>query len=85
MLNESKPHKGRLAYWFPFDNAMVGFHLDHAVHPDGHFIITSVVMNREGNEIETLNSRYTLIGQQSSFEEALAADKKADQSRLLLN
>lgn len=65
MLDQSKPHKGRLEQWFPWfmagDQVIIGLHLDHAITP--RFIHTSWIVKQEGDEIETLNSRYTLIGE----------------------
>lgn len=59
-----KPHKGRIEDWFEIavsDKGNVIF--GRAVgHPDfdGEDIRTSFVVKRDGDEIETRNSRYTL-------------------------
>jgi hypothetical protein len=60
-----KPHKGRItsAYKYPLGSIYYTYRGQFLDHPqfagcDGH---TSVVLWEEGNEIETLNSRYTLV------------------------
>lgn len=63
-----KPHKGRLKDWrtVPWRGAIglgyliEGTTMDHPVFK-GRRICTSPVVKREGNEIETCNSRYTLM------------------------
>lgn len=70
-----KPHKGRLVYWYrEIDEAtqlyrMVGYHLDRNEKPG--WIITSVVHQQTGDQIETHNSHYTLVGDEKSYAEAL--------------
>lgn len=69
-----KPHKGSLRLWrkhvpsgnfksFGLGYIICGVFVDH---PDfagetGH---TSWVVKHEGNEVETINSRYTLVGEE---------------------
>jgi hypothetical protein len=71
-MDMTKPHKGRLTYWFRYHTVIIGFHLDHQEYEMGHFIQTSTVVKREDDQIETRNSRYTLIGDEKSYEEGLA-------------
>ena len=75
-MDESKPHKGRLVCWFkekyPDGYTIVGLHIDHLEFPEGHFIQTTRVVSIEGDQVETRNSRYTLIGDEKSYPEAIA-------------
>lgn len=60
-----KPHKGSITNWdkLPWygSNIIVGEFVDHPefAGKPGH---TSPVVKHGGNEIETRNSRYTLVG-----------------------
>ncbi len=65
----NKPHKGGIKNWFKSEcDSGLGYlirgqftdHPEFKGMPDGH---TSYVVKRDGNEIETKNSRYTLIGE----------------------
>jgi hypothetical protein len=61
-----KPHHGRITAWRerrenPFDGYhIVGVLLDHPRFANYNWH-TSKVIRREGNEIETMHSRYTLL------------------------
>lgn len=64
MPNLEKPHLGRLEQWTRVHRGSC-VHYYEAIfigHPKFHGSAgyTSVVLKTEGNEIETLNSRYTL-------------------------
>lgn len=77
MLDKTKPHRGKISGWSKVDrsqdeyarlDSMYGPSLHYTIRgvPGGHpnfinWIRTSLVVAREGNEIETLNSRYTLV------------------------
>lgn len=61
-----KPHKGRISFWFRV-HVKDGYRINgltegHPDFPDETFLTTSLVINRVEGEIETKNSRYTLIG-----------------------
>lgn len=66
-----KPHKGSLKNWYKFGlgidkglgYVIIGEFVDHPefAGKEGH---TSYVVKHEGNEVETNNSRYTLIGEE---------------------
>lgn len=76
----SKPFKGEIHLWhkryfdpkewarqYPADPTVLGYSI--AGTPVGHpvfqgWLCTSPVIAQEGNEIETLNSRYTLVGEE---------------------
>lgn len=55
MLDPNKPHRGIISNWCAFGTSprILGIH-------EGKDIFTSGVVAREGDEIETVNSRYTL-------------------------
>jgi hypothetical protein len=64
-----KPHKGGITAWRTIDwygrVIVIGQFVNHPEFGDryGH---TSYIVNRDGCEIETRNSRYTLIGDEIS-------------------
>lgn len=68
MLDERKPYKGSISDWEErrisprrgLGYLIVELFVDHPQFA-GKFGFTSDVIAREGNEIETRNSRYTLI------------------------
>jgi hypothetical protein len=67
-----KPYKGAITTWHQLTNYLekkhvVGFFLEHP-HIKG-FGYTSEVVKIEGSELETQNSRYTLIGPDIGYEE----------------
>lgn len=64
-----KPHHGRIAFWTKAGTAkaywIVGKMLDHPnLGRNGGYQRTSLVVkhDKDTGEIETLNSRYTLVG-----------------------
>ena len=65
-----KPHKGSIKNWSKIetDNGLgfyiKGIFVDHPSLTDG-YSQTSWVVAQDGNEIETRNSRYTLIGEEA--------------------
>ena len=60
-----KPHHGRIENWFKFGGMVWGRALDHPRFA-GQDIRTSTVLkhDEETGEIETRNSRYTLVGKE---------------------
>lgn len=73
-MDDVKPNKGRIDKWFrvftekePIDGVnhigyyIVGRFLDHPPHP-GELRHTSQIMKRDGCDIETMNSHYSLVG-----------------------
>ena len=63
-MDRSKLHKGKLEAWEkvlkpPFGYYFVGKFVGHPIF-DGKQGHTSLVVFHSGNEVETLNSRYTL-------------------------
>jgi hypothetical protein len=58
-----KPHMGRIEQWLMLGQDaiayVVGLAQDNPVR-EGHYIRTSAIVARDGAEIETMNSRYTL-------------------------
>lgn len=75
MMNETKPHKGKLTDWTKFE---CGYGLGYRIkcrfvdHPQfaGERGYTSAVVahDLETGEIETRNSRYTLVGPETEPE-----------------
>lgn len=78
----AKPYKGRIANWakveFTVPNGLegpephlgyyiIGNFLDHVPAP-GKLWHTSMVVHRDGDEIETFNSKYTLVDQKPTTE-----------------
>ncbi len=60
---QEKPHKGTLSFWVKRGIGPLYFYegiFDDHPSFKGTFGHTSLVVKQEGNEIETLNSRYTL-------------------------
>jgi hypothetical protein len=68
-----KPHKGKITDWFNNQSVIMGLFIDH---PEYHGMMghTSQLLyqNFETGEIETMNSRYTLVG------DSIINDKKDD-------
>lgn len=74
--NLQKPHKGKIRCWgkYHFDKVLypeLGDSLGYTIvgrpidHPEfTRWMRTSAVVKHEGNEIETLNSRYELVGEE---------------------
>jgi hypothetical protein len=63
---ENKPHMGRITRWkiinwYADRYVVIGMMLDHPVLA-GRMAHTSYIVSRDGCEIETHNSRYTLVG-----------------------
>jgi hypothetical protein len=64
-----KPHKGKIHNWYRW---FIGTEGDYVIaglsegHPSfaGYQLHTSKVVSENGREIETLNSRYTLVGEE---------------------
>lgn len=54
-----KPHKGKILGAQRFGHVVIGESQGHPDFEDGLVIRTSRVVKIEGNEVETLNSRYT--------------------------
>lgn len=73
-LQEDKPHRGRLEQWVKVHHGSCVFHCEGIFigHPDFHgtYGWTSVVLKEDGNEIVTLNSRYTLGAPKAVLSEA---------------
>jgi hypothetical protein len=74
-----KPHDGTIYQWRKIPSGAQPGSLGYRIAgiPQGHpeftnWIITSEVLKREGNEIETLNSRYTLFSEYVSKYSATA-------------
>lgn len=69
LLNLQKPHKGALYYWKEYllptgESYFVGFRSDVRDHNKPYNMRrTSLVVAQDHNEIETLNSRYTLMSE----------------------
>jgi len=67
MADPEKPHRGRIEPWFRLTvgsrYAIAGVFLDHPDWP-GRWALTSEVLSydEKTGEIETMNSRYTLVG-----------------------
>ncbi len=64
-MDQTKPYKGCLMNWVPVVHPrhgifIIGQHVDHLVETN-RWIMTSYLVLQEGDEIETLNSRYTLV------------------------
>jgi hypothetical protein len=66
-----KPHKGEIHRWKKFDFSKTHPHecydnLGYVIfgfRNNTTYMRTSPVVKHEGNEIETINSRYTLVGE----------------------
>jgi len=73
VIDTSKPHRGRIERWHKSAGGfkglgciIVGNYLDHPKHPGIGWHTSYVVAHDEATgEIETRNSRYTLIGPES--------------------
>lgn len=85
-----KPHKGQISGWhkitcntnpWPGEKEVnLGYYIFG--RPSGHpqfesRIYTSPVVKHEGNEIETLNSRYTLVGEPGMTVEKISKSQQS--------
>lgn len=66
-LDQSKPHKGRIGPWIkvPISSGhfIFGYRPDDQVNPErDRCRYTSPVVAYDGDQVETWNSRYTLVG-----------------------
>jgi hypothetical protein len=92
--DSKKPHKGRIKHWIALEGEIHGFYVDHPQFKNQWGHTTSALRIDEPNqfgyrEIETRNSRYTLVGEELTWEEyvkkrqELESEKHAQAHRLL--
>lgn len=53
--------------WFIDGDKMFGDVVDHPEHKSGTFVQTSVIISRRGTMVETKNTIYKLVGEESKW------------------
>lgn len=49
--------------WYIIADSLFGDVIDHPRFPAGEFVQTSKILTREGDMVETLNTKYKLVGE----------------------